>query len=278
MGLLSGKKIAFVGGGNMAEAIFSGLIAAGAVNPCDLCVADISAARLSQLAERYGVETRQNSGDNAALPALAQGCDIIFLAVKPQYVRGVLEILSPVLLGTQLVISIVGGLTLAQLEEFIEAPVLRVMPNTPVAQREGVAGIAAGRRCGDQHLALGLEIFGLLGRAFVLPESLIDPLTGISGCGPAYAYLFIEALADGGVKLGLPRDLSYQLAAQMLLGSAKMVLESGLHPAALKDSVCSPGGATIAGVHALEKGKFRAAVIDAVETAAARMAEVGRKA
>lgn len=278
MSSFTNLKIGFVGGGNMAEAIFSGLIACGAVAPGQLRVADVSGARLAYLAERYGVETLKNTGDNAALAALAQGCELLFVAVKPQYAGGVLQALGPVLSENQLAISIVGGLTLAQIEEWIHTPVLRVMPNTPMMTREGVAGISAGSRCGEAHLALGMELFGLLGRAFALPEALIDPLTGISGCGPAYAYLFIEALADGGVKMGLPRDLAYQLAAQTLLGSAKMVLETGIHPAALKDSVCSPGGSTIAGVHALEKGRFRATVIDAVEAAAVRMTEVARKA
>jgi pyrroline-5-carboxylate reductase len=262
----------------MAEAIFSGLITAGAVPPGDICLSDISRRRLDDLAARLGVLTELNDpANNQGAAAMAAKCDIVFIAVKPQYALPVLEALGAAVTPGQLVISIVGGLPLARIEEFISAPVVRVMPNIAMSVLAGAAGISAGSRCSGAHTDTALEIFGHLGAAFALPETLIDPLTGISGCGPAFAGIFVEALADGGVRCGLPRDLALRLAAQTLLGSAKMILDAPIHPARLKDDVCSPGGSTIAGVQALERGGFRAAVIDAVEAGVGRMAELGKK-
>ncbi len=272
------KGISFIGGGQMAEAIFSGLLDAGAVSPTDLCILDVAPERLSSVTQRYGVRVMGNDPSNnySAIDA-AKISDIIFVAVKPQHALSVIQSIAPFLQPDQLVISIVGGLPLAQLELYFQTPVVRVMPNTSMQVREGVAGIALGSQCTDYHADLVLELFGHLGKAFILPDQLIDPLTGISGCGPAYAYIFIEALADGGVKTGLPRDLAYKLAAQTLIGSAKMILQTGEHPGKLKDNVCSPGGATIAGVQVLEEARFRAAVIDAVEAGTLRMQEIGNK-
>jgi pyrroline-5-carboxylate reductase len=273
------KKIGFIGGGKMAEAIFSGLIAAGAVPAENIIVSDISLERLGDMSKQYGIRVIvSDPSSNSGVIEIAKQCDIVFMAVKPQFARLVMQALGNALTENQLVISIVGGLSIRQIAEHITIPTIRVMPNTPMAVQAGVAGIAAGVKCSEVHMALAFDIFGLLGKAFMMPEHLMDALTGISGCGPAYAYMFIEALADGAVKCGLPRDLSYQLAAQTLLGSAKMVLESGNHPAKLKDDVCSPGGATIAGVHTLEQGGFRGCVIDAVQAGVDRMIEVGKKA
>lgn len=274
---LSEKTIGFIGGGQMAEAIFGGLIAEGAVKPEAVTVTDVSSARLGDLAARFGIATIPNDPKtNAGAASLLTLCDIIIFSVKPQFLRPILDALAPHFAPTRhLVISIVGGAPLKLLEDSTGAPVIRVMPNTPMLVREGAAGIALGSRCTEAHSALAAEIFGRVGKTYLLPESLIDPLTSISGCGPAYAYMFIEALADGGVEQGLPRAVATELAAQTLAGAARMVLD-GEHPARLKDSVCSPGGATIAGVHALERGRFRGAVMDAVEAGMRRMAEVGR--
>lgn len=278
MNNLTEKTIGFVGGGNMGEAIFSGLISSGAVRAEHICVSDVSQARLNEIVARYGVRVFKNDpANNLGAAEMAKDCDIVFLAIKPQYARDVIKVVGSHLTRRQLLVSIVGGLPLAQIEEFIKSPVIRVMPNMPMTVREGIAGIAAGSACTNLHVELATEIFGHLGKTFVLPENLIDPLTGISGCGPAYAYIFIEAMADGGVKSGLPRELAVQVAAQTLLGSAKMALETDKHSGRLKDEVCSPGGSTIAGVHSLEKGGFRAAVIDAVEAGVNRMTEIGKK-
>ena len=152
------------------------------------------------------------------------------------------------------------------------------MPNTPMLVRRGIAGIAAGAHASEADSALGVELFNLVGMSYLLPENLIDPLTSVSGCSPAFAYLFIEAMADGGVEKGLPRDMAIRLAAQALAGSAEMVLQTGKHPAELKDSVCSPAGSTIVGVHALERGAFRNTVMNAVTESCDKMIEVGKKA
>lgn len=276
MSYLLDKKIGFIGGGQMAEAIFGGLIRSGFVEPSNITAADISAERLVDIAARFGVNTILNPPDNSGAATLIGGCDIVIIAVKPQYLKPVLEDAGKCFDKRHLVVSIVGGATLELLERYINAPVVRVMPNTPMLENAGVAGIALGSACTPRHAETVKEIFDSVGVSYILPETMIDPLTSVSGCGPAYAYMFIEALADGGVKMGLPRDMAVSLAAQTLLGSAKMVLAGG-HPAQLKDNVCSPGGSTIAGVHALEKAGFRGGVMNAVEAAMQRMIEVGRK-
>ena len=152
------------------------------------------------------------------------------------------------------------------------------MPNTPMLVRKGIAGIAAGEKATKEDCDLGIELFNLVGISYLLPENLIDPLTSVSGCSPAFAYLFIEAMADGGVEKGLPRNMAIQLAAQALAGSAEMVLQTGKHPGELKDSVCSPAGSTIVGVHALERGGFRNTVMNAITESCDKMIEVGKKA
>lgn len=273
---LTNKKIGFIGGGQMAEAVFGGMLRLKAA-ASDIFVTDISEARLAGIKARFAVNTILNTARHEGSAAIAETCDIIVLAVKPQYAKSVLEGAGKLFdKKRHLVISIIGGMTLESLERYIKAPVVRVMPNLPMTAGEGAAGIALGTNCMAEHGETAKEIFDLAGISYILPESLIDPLTGVSGCGPAYAFMFMEALADGGVETGLPRDIALKLAAQTLLGSAKMVLEGG-HPGTLKDHVCSPGGATIAGVHALESGAFRGAVMDAVRAGMRRMAEIGKK-
>ncbi|MBC8546696.1 pyrroline-5-carboxylate reductase [Clostridiaceae bacterium NSJ-31] len=277
--MLEQKTIAFVGGGQMCEAIFSGVVASGAVAPGRIWITDINAERLAQLERDYGVNTVVNPADNSGANRVAEQADIVLFALKPQFARPVLEALRCALRPEQLIISIMGGVTLAYLEEFFpDNAVLRVMPNTPMLVRKGIAGVAAGRKAGEAERALGVELFNLVGRSYLLPENLIDPLTSVSGCSPAFVYMFIEAMADGGVEKGLPRDMAIQLAAQAVAGSAEMVLQTGRHPAQLKDSVCSPAGSTITGVHALERGGFRATVMNAVTESCDKMIEVGKKA
>lgn len=277
--MLENKKIGFIGGGQMCEAIFSGIVASKIVPPQSICITDVNADRLSSLTEKYGVKTIVNTADAAGAKQVIAQSDIVVFSVKPQYARPILQEVSSSFQPNQLIISIMGGITLGYLEEFFPAnPVLRVMPNTPMLVQKGIAGIAAGSKALKEHCDLGIELFNLVGISYLLPENLIDPLTSVSGCSPAFAYMFIEALADGGVEKGLPREMAIKLAAQALAGSAEMVLQTGTHPAILKDNVCSPGGGTIAGVRALEKGAFRATVMDAVDASCARMIEVGKKA
>lgn len=271
------KHIAYIGAGQMCEAIFSGLIRSGAVQPENIQLYDVNESRLTDLESRYHTKIVRPSSH--AYTDLLSEADVIFLSVRPQDARETLTKTGMLFRPDQTVISIMGGVQLSFLESFIQnAAVVRVMPNTPMLVMEGAAGIALGARCTHQTEALAKALFDAIGISYVLPESLIDPLTGISGCGPAFAYIFIEALADGGVEMGLNRDMALGLAAQCLIGAGKMVLETNTHPGILKDRVCSPGGSTIAGVHTLEQGKFRGVVMDAVADSIERMQNVGKKA
>jgi pyrroline-5-carboxylate reductase len=204
---------------------------------------------------------------------------VLVLAVKPQTMAAVLAEVRPTVSPRHLVVSIAAGVTLGQLAAGLgpDARLIRVMPNTPCLVGASAAGFAAGPAATADDVALVARLFGAVGKAFAVPEHLLDAVTGLSGSGPAFVYVLIEALADGGVRVGLPRDVALALAAQTVLGSAKMVLETGTHPAALKDAVASPGGTTIAGLHALERAGFRAAAMDAVEAAARRAAELGKQ-
>eukprot|EP01083_Nonionella_stella_P185227 674821_1 len=203
--------------------------------------------------------------------------EVVFLAVKPQVMSLVLAGLAPVLTDSQLVVSIVAGIPLSRLEGALtRSPVIRVMPNTPALVGAMAGGYSLGKRASVEHGRIVNTLLSALGTVFCLPEKLLDAVTGLSGSGPAYVFMLIEAMADGGVKAGLPRDVALALAAKTVQGSAQMVLTSGRHPAALKDQVTSPAGTTIAGVHALEKGGFRAAVMDAVDTASKRAHEMGK--
>lgn len=278
MAALNEMRIGFIGGGRMAEAIFGGLINASAVPAGNVTVTDIDAARLDDVARRCGVATvPNNDAGNGGAIQVAKQSDLLMLAVKPQFAPPVLAAIGPKTKKDALVVSIIGGATLELLAGYFDGPVIRVMPNTPMMVGKGIAGIAPGPLCEARHTALALELFGHLGKAYVIQESLIDPLTGISGCGPAYCYLFIEALADGGVAAGLPRDMALSLAAQTLVGAGQMALDSGYHPAQLKDQVCSPGGGTIAGVQALEEDGLRGAVMDAVAAGIERMRQISEQ-
>lgn len=269
-----GKKIAFLGGGNMATAMIQGLLARGTVAKEELFVTEPVEAQRSSLETRFDIRT---GTDNRSAVADA---DVIVLAVKPQVVTHVLvDIRDSVRPGT-LVISIAAGVPIETLQAGLPAGthVVRTMPNTPALVGHGATGLAPGRTATEENLALAKTLFDSIGISVVVPEHLLDAVTGLSGSGPAYVFLFIEALADGGVRSGLPRDAALRLAAQTVLGSARMVLETGKHPGELKDMVTSPGGTTIAGVHALENAGFRGATIDAVKAASDRSAELGHLA
>ncbi|MDL2219095.1 pyrroline-5-carboxylate reductase [Ruminococcaceae bacterium OttesenSCG-928-O06] len=276
---LEETRLGFVGAGQMCEAILAGALAAGAILPKNVTITDIAPARLEHMAKTYGVHTLPNSAKGEGTAAVAAGCEVVLLCLKPQLAAEALRQSAAAFGEGTLIISIMGGVTLATLAALLpQSPIIRVMPNTPMLVGAGTAGIAPGDTATNAHVALCCALFDAVGHSHILPEKLIDPLTAVSGCGPAFACLFMEALADGGVEQGLPRTLALQLAAEMLEGTARMVLQTGQSPAALKDAVCSPGGGTIAGVHALEDGAFRASVLNAVQKAAARMEELGHSA
>lgn len=261
----------FIGGGNMAEAIIKGIIAGGTA-PESILVAEPVATRRQQLAEQYNITTTADNSDVAA------ACKTIILAVKPQTAPSVCSALKSDLTGAHLLISIMAGVSCATLEGYFTAPprVVRVMPNTPALVLAGATAAAPGKTATDEDLTAVEALFSQVGKCYRVDEKLLDAVTGLSGSGPAYVLTFIEALADGGVKSGLPRDIALNLALQTVLGTAKLLAKTGEHPGSLRDKVTSPGGTTIAGLHALEKGSFRATVMNAVEAATVRSQELGK--
>ncbi len=265
------KKIAFLGGGNMAEALIKGLIAAETAIPGHILVTDVSVDRLAHLQKTYGVMRKGNV-------EAAREADIIILSVKPQVIERVLAEIAPAVDDTKLVISIAAGIVLARIEKALQesSHVVRVMPNTPALVLAGAAALAGGKNATSDDLALTQSIFNSVGRAVIVEEKLMDAVTGLSGSGPAYVFMIIDALSDAGVKAGLPRPLALELAAQTVYGAAKMVLETKEPPGKLRDMVTSPGGTTIEGLHALEKGKLHATLMNAVEAATARSRELGK--
>ncbi|HEX9020001.1 MAG TPA: pyrroline-5-carboxylate reductase [Nitrospirota bacterium] len=266
------KKIAFLGGGNMAEALVKGMLAAGVARPEQILTTDVSPERLEYLEKTYGIGVRKTNGDAAS------EADVIVLSVKPQVIDKVLAEIAGAADADKLVVSIAAGITIAKIEKALRAGsrVVRVMPNTPALVLAGAAAIAGGKFATASDLALAQDLFNSVGRAVVVEEKLMDAVTGLSGSGPAYVFVMIDALSDAGVKAGLPRQLALELAAQTVYGAAKMVLETKEHPGKLRDMVTSPGGTTIEGLHALEKGKLRATLMNAVEAATARSRELGK--
>jgi pyrroline-5-carboxylate reductase len=264
-------RIGFLGAGKMATALAQGWLHAKLASREQICASDPLPAAREQFAATTGAAV---SGDN--LQVLAQS-NVVVLAVKPQNMAGLLaEVRAAV--ADQLLISIAAGVTIQQIEIAIapETRIIRVMPNTPCLVGASASAFAASARATAADVQLVERLLQSVGRAVQVPEKLLDAVTGLSGSGPAFVAVMIEALADGGVRMGLPRDLATLLAAQTLFGSAKMLLDTGLHPGQLKDMVASPAGTTIAGLHALERGGLRAALIDAVEAATQRSIELGK--
>ncbi len=271
LSMTAGKKWGFIGGGNMAEAIIRGMTAS-VTAPADILVSEPLEARRQHLEAAYSVAT---TTDNAVI---AGSCGTIVLAVKPQVATTVCTELKELISAKQLLISIMAGVTCKRIESCFSnsVRVVRVMPNTPALVLCGATAVAGGSYATGEDLAATEALFSLVGICCRLDEKLMDAVTGLSGSGPAYVLTFIEALADGGVKNGLPRDAALQLALQTVLGTAKLLAETGEHPGSLRDKVTSPGGTTIAGLHALEKGSFRATVMNAVEAATLRSKELGQ--
>lgn len=265
------SKIAFLGAGNMAGALIDGLLRAEACRPDDIYAVDVRPGRLEELAERDGIRVTRD---------LAEACawaDVIVLSVKPQVFDRVLPRVAEAMRPDALVISIAAGVHSGTIERQLPdgARVVRTMPNTPALVDAGATAIAAGSHASDDDVALARRIFDSVGITEVLDEGSLDAVTGLSGSGPAYIFLIIEALADAGVKMGLHRDAAQRLAAQTVLGSAKLLIETGEHPGRLKDMVTSPGGTAIAGLHTLEAGGLRTTLINAVESATRRSRELG---
>lgn len=271
--MLENKQIGFIGGGAIAEALIGGILKAGLIAPAQITVSDISQERLEFLASKFTVATLGES------QRIASKVDVLFLTVKPQVIDTVLENIAHSITEKTIVVSVAAGVTLDHLQSSLPVgiQVVRVMPNTPVAVGAGMAAIALGNYADDKTGEMVAAIFQSSGRAVILDEHAMDAVTGLSGSGPAFAFLIIEALSDAGVRVGLTRQNALLLSAQTIFGAAKMVLETGEHPAKLKDMVTSPGGTTIAGVHILEEKNVRAAMIDAVIAATNRSREMGKK-
>lgn len=257
----------------MGEAILQGLLRSQIVSAERLWVSDIRPERLTALREKYGIKVCERNQE------LIKAVDVLILAIKPQSLAEVLQDIGQQVSSQQLVISIAAGIGLDFLQRFFPAntPLIRVMPNTPALIGEGVSALALGQFAGPEHEAVGRQIFGALGQVVVVAEQMMDGVTGLSGSGPAYVFLFLEALTDAGVRVGLSRDLALTMATQTVIGAARLVQVTGQHPAVLKDMVTSPGGTTIAGLHVLEEGKMRGTLISAVVAATERSKELSKK-
>ncbi len=262
-------RFAFIGGGVMAEALIRAVLARALAAPGEIAVADPVEARRAALAA-LGVRAVEANAEAAA------GAAIVVLALKPSIIPAALAPLGAVLTPAQLVVSIAAGVPLRTLESLVPAgvPVVRVMPNTPGQVGAGAAGFCRGAHVTDDHAALVTRFLNAAGLSVEVPEALMDAVTGLSGSGPAFVCLIVEALADGGVRAGLPRPVALLLAAQTVMGTGQLLLQSGEHPAVWKDRVATPGGTTIAGLAALEAGGLRAALIEAVTAATRRSREL----
>ncbi|HEY4239208.1 MAG TPA: pyrroline-5-carboxylate reductase [Kofleriaceae bacterium] len=267
------QDIGFIGAGNMAEALIRGLVRGGHVPAAAVTASAPRRERLDELAKQYGIHV---TTDNREVARRAQ---LLVLSVKPQILDKVLREVGPAMQPGTLVISIAAGIDTETIEAALPVEgvrVIRTMPNTPALVGAGATAISAGTHASEADLATARAIFDAVGISVVLDESHLDAVTGLSGSGPAYIFLILEALADAGVKVGLSRRNAQRLAAQTVMGSAKMLLDTDEHPGRLKDMVTSPGGTAIAGLHTLEEGGLRTTLINAVETATKRARELGR--
>lgn len=271
--MLKGKRIGFLGAGNMAEAIINGLIKSGQVKGSEISASDKNIERLNVIVEGYGIEGHNKNFE------VARRSDVIIVAVKPQVIKPVLNEISDEIGPDKLLISIAAGITIKEIASNLKegAKIVRVMPNTPALVLSGVSALCPGKGVSKEELELATSVFDAVGKAVTVEdEGLMDAVTGLSGSGPAFVYTFIEAMSDAGVKMGLPRETANVLATQTVLGSAKVVAELKRHPGELRDMVTSPGGTTIAGMGKLEEKGFRSAVISAVEAAVKRSKELGQ--
>lgn len=265
------KKIGLVGGGNMGEALIKGLLQSGHFDASQITISDVSADRLNYLQDTYQLPTFKDNGK------VARASDVIILAVKPQQMGDVLGEISGQVKHLPLVISIAAGVTIATIEQGLSkgVPVVRVMPNTPALVLSGATAIAGGSHAKSDHIATARLLFESVGLVVEVEESHLDAVTGLSGSGPAYVYLFMEALTDAGVLMGLSRPVARDLAVQTTMGAAMLAAKSGSHLAALKDQITSPGGTTIHGLAVLESGGMRGMLMEAVAEATRRSQRTG---
>jgi pyrroline-5-carboxylate reductase len=270
--MLKNKQVGFVGSGNMGEALVNGLLHGRLCRPEQILCSDVRSEKLKMIREKYGAKGTPHNTE------VVRQSDIIVLAVKPQIMKPVVDEIAKYLDLSKLIISIAAGVPLEAIESCAkkELKLIRVMPNICVSVREGISAIAAGKHASKEDLLLAKTIFDSVGKSLFIEEVLLDAVTGLSGSGPAYIFLIIDALADAGVKVGLSRDDALILASQTVLGAAKMLLETGEHPGKLKDLVTSPGGTAIAGLHTLEEGGLRTTLINAVEVATQRSEALGK--
>ena len=257
-------KIGFIGCGNMGSAMIGGILKKGVFEKNEIIVSNLTEAGSQRSREKLGVVTTLDNRE------VVKNANIVILAVKPQFYEEVINEIKDCLTPEHMIVGIAPGKTLAWLEEKCGQPlkVVRLMPNTPAQVGEGMTGACANERVTKEDMDQILTITNSFGRTEVVPERMMDAVGAVSGCSPAYVFMFIEAMADAAVAQGMPRKQAYQFAAQSVLGSAKMVLETGMHPGELKDMVCSPAGTTIEGVRILEQNGFRSAVFEALQGAA----------
>jgi pyrroline-5-carboxylate reductase len=267
------KIIGFIGAGNMGSAILGGILNSSLATSSQIIVSAHSTATLERIRSRYSVETTLSN------ERVAERSDLLFLAVKPDKYEEVIPQIAHSLLPSCIIISLAAGQTLSSVRQAFgrDVKIVRAMPNTPARVGEAMSALCANEAVTPQELALVQDLFACFGKSEVIPERLMDAVVGISGSSPAYVYLFIEAMADAAVADGMPRAQAYKFAAQSVYGAAKMVLETGEHPAVLKDAVCSPGGTTIEAVASLERDGFRNAVITAQRACTAKSREMSRK-
>ncbi|MCR5626158.1 MAG: pyrroline-5-carboxylate reductase [Lachnospiraceae bacterium] len=267
-------KLGFIGCGNMATAIMGGIIKKGLVKKEDITGADTSAAARQKVSEAYGINTVEDNRE------VIKASDVVFFAVKPQFLHDMAQGIKDVVREDQVIISIAAGRSLKLLQEEFPGKnlkIVRLMPNTPALVGESMTAMCANNNVTDEEKQKAMELISSFGRAVELPERLFDTVTAVSGSSPAYVFMFIEAMADAAVLGGMPRNMAYEFAAQSVLGSAKMVLDTGKHPGELKDMVTSPAGTTIEAVRVLEEGAFRSTVIEAVEACREKSEEMGKK-
>jgi pyrroline-5-carboxylate reductase len=269
--MLKNKQVGILGTGNMGEALIHGLLYGHLCRPEQIFCSDVRAERLKVIREKYGVKSASHNVE------VVKQSDIVILAVKPQIMKQVVEEIAKYLDLSKLIISIAAGVPLNAIEACArkDLKLIRVMSNICVSVREGVSAIAGGKHALKEDLMMAKTIFDSVGKSLFIEENLLDAVTGLSGSGPAYIFLIIDALADAGVKVGLSRDDALILAPQTVLGAAKMLIETGEHPGKLKDMVTSPGGTAIAGLHTLEEGGLRTTLINAVEIATQRSKALG---
>lgn len=266
-------KIGFIGGGNMGGAIIGGIVDNKIANSGEVTVSDTNKESLELLSAKYKVVQATGNAE------LARAAEILFLCVKPQVLYTVIEEIRGFVTEDTLIVSIVAGQSIEAIEDAFGGSIklVRVMPNTPALVGEGMAAVTPNKNVTDAELTEVARIFNALGKCEIVSESMMDAVTAVSGSSPAYVFMFIEAMADAAVMCGMSRKQAYTFAAQSVLGSAKMVLEKDMHPALLKDMVCSPAGTTIDAVAVLEQKGFRSAVIEAMRACADKSKELGKK-